>query len=92
MKARHTGTRVTILLLLLIPWESDRQKQRLVCQMGRVSNRGLELPLCKQNIKAQFFPLHFIIPTKYLPFISACLPPRPGLSDSHCLLQHPSPS
>lgn len=46
------GTGVTFLLLLLIPRESDRWKRRLVCQTGRLSNRGLELPPCKQHIKA----------------------------------------
>lgn len=32
------------LLLLLIPWELNRWRQRLVCRMGRLSDRALELP------------------------------------------------
>lgn len=74
MKERHTGTRVTFLLLLLISWESDRWK--LVCQIGSLSNRSLGLPLCKQqhqSIPSPILPQPFIIPTKFQSFISAWL-------------------
>lgn len=53
-------------------------KQRLVCQTG-ASN----FIFCKLHIKVSpsvIPPLHFIIPTKYLPFISIYLMLPPAMS------------
>lgn len=72
MKERHTGTPGTFLLLLLIPWESDRWK--LVCQTGRLSNRSLELPPCKQHIKARFFPCTLSSPPNICPLSPSVSP------------------
>lgn len=79
MKERHTGTRVTFLLLLLIPWESDRWKRRLVCQIQRLSNRGLELPFCKQHLPPALYHPH----QKSAVFLH--LSPSPPCFDSHTL-------
>lgn len=75
MKARHARTPVTIFFCLcfIIPWESDRRKRRLVCQIRRLSNKCLKLPLCKQHIKARFFPCTLSSWAKNLPCISLCL-------------------
>lgn len=74
MKERHTGRRVTVTLLVLIPWETDLVGAQTCvcvkwgdCQMGAVSSL-----FCKQDIKASL-PLHFIISTKRTAFISVCL-------------------